>query len=91
MRLISGSALLHSATALLHSATELLIHVAAVQCFDTFVQSVPYLRVPIVLRPSHLLLLVYASKHLYDKYLNNEIYENKVISFDVKGYLSSVM
>ena len=32
---------------------------------------VPYLRVPIVLRPSHSLLLVYTGKHLYDKNLNN--------------------
>ena len=31
-----------------------------------------YLRVPIVLHPSHLLLLVYTCKHLYDKNLNNE-------------------
>ena len=50
-----------------------------------------YLRVPIVLRPSLLLLLVYAGKHLYDKYMKNEIYENKVISFDAKAYLSSVL
>ena len=35
--------------------------------------TVPYLRVPIVMRPSHSLLLVYASKHLYDKYLNDEL------------------
>ena len=28
--------------------------------------------------PSHSLLLVYAGKILYDKYLNNEQYENKV-------------
>ena len=34
--------------------------------------TVPYLQVPIVLRPSHSLLLVYIGKHLYDKYLNNE-------------------
>ena len=33
---------------------------------------VPYLQVPIVLRPSHSLLLVYTRKHLYDKNLNNE-------------------
>ena len=53
--------------------------------------TIPYLRVPIVLRPSHSLLLVYAGKHLYDKYLNNEIYENKVISSDAKTYLSFVL
>ena len=35
--------------------------------------TVLYLRVPIVLRPSHSLLLVYADKHLCDRYLNNEI------------------
>ena len=50
-----------------------------------------YLRVPIMLRPSHSLLLVYAGKHLYDKYLKNEIYENKVINFNSKAYLSSVL
>ena len=36
-----------------------------------------YLHVPIVLPPSHSLLLVYAGKYLYDVYLNNEPYENK--------------
>ena len=49
-------------------------------CYSTFVMwasmslfnTVPYLRVPIVLRPSHSLLLVYIGKHLYDKILNNE-------------------
>ena len=45
---------------------------ASALLFDT----VQYLRVPMVLRPSHSLLLVYASKHLYEKYLNNEQYEN---------------
>ena len=44
-----------------------------------------------MLRPSHSLLLVYVGKHLYDKYLNNEIYENKVISSDGKAYLNYVM
>ena len=34
--------------------------------------TVPYLRVPIVLLPSHSLLLVYTNKHLYDKNMNNE-------------------
>ena len=33
---------------------------------------VPYLRVPIVLRPSHSLLLGYTSKLLYDKNMNND-------------------
>ena len=49
-------------------------------CYDTFVtwactflfSIVPYLRVPIVLRPSHSLLLVFIDKHLYDKNMNNE-------------------
>ena len=36
-----------------------------------------YLWVPIVPRPSYSLLLVYASKHLYDVYLNNEQYEHE--------------
>ena len=53
--------------------------------------TVLYLWVPIVLHPSHSLLLVYARKHLYDKYLNNEIYENKAIKSDAKAYLSSVL
>ena len=33
---------------------------------------ISYLRVRIVLRPSHSLLLVYTGKHLYDKNMNNE-------------------
>ena len=49
-------------------------------CYDTFVtwadtslfSTLPYLRVPIVLCPSHSLLLVYIGKYLYDKNLNNE-------------------
>ena len=49
-------------------------------CYDTSVtwagmfmfSTVPHLRVPIVLRPFHLLLMVYTDKHLYDKNLNNE-------------------
>ena len=36
-----------------------------------------YLWVPIVLRPSHSLLLAYADKFLYDVYLHNEPYEYK--------------
>ena len=52
---------------------------------------VMYLRVPIVLRLSHSLLLVYADKHLHDKYLNNEIYENKVISSNAKAHLNFVL
>ena len=34
--------------------------------------TVPYIQVPIMLRPCHSLLLVYTCKHLYDKNLNNE-------------------
>ena len=49
-------------------------------CYDTFVtwartslfSIVPYLRVPIVMRPSHSLLLVYTCKHSFDKNPNNE-------------------
>ena len=47
-----------------------------------------------MLRSSHSLLLVYAGKHLYDKYMNNEQYEKKkkkVISSNAKAYLSSVL
>ena len=46
--------------------------------------TVQYLWVPIVLCPSHSLLLVYSSKHLYEPYLNNEQYEKKVIGSDAK-------
>ena len=49
-------------------------------CYDTSVtwvdtslfSTVSYLWVPIVLCPSHSLLLVYIGKHLYDKNMNNE-------------------
>ena len=34
--------------------------------------TVPYLRVPIVMCPSHSFLLVYTGKHLYNKNMNNE-------------------
>ena len=79
--------------ALLYSATTLLISVAnmSVQCFGTFVQ---YCTVPSSTYCAAFLsfiVLVYAGKHLYDKYLNNEIYENKVISSNVKPYLSFVL
>ena len=40
-----------------------------------------------VLRPSHSLLLVYAGKHLYEKYLNNEQYENTSNQLNAKAYL----
>ena len=52
-------------------------------CYDTSVtwantymfSIVPYLRVPIVLRSYHSLLLVYTDKHLYEKYLNKTMCE----------------
>ena len=67
-------------------------------CFGTSIQycTVPYLQVPTMLCPSHSLLLVYADKYLYVGYLNKMIYGNnymktKVISFDAKANLSSVL
>ena len=54
---------------------------AGMSLFNT----VPYLRVPIVLRPSHSLLLVYTDKHLYDKNLNNEQEES------IRNQFSSIM
>ena len=64
-----------------------------VLCYDTYVtwadmslfSTVPCLRVPIVLRSSHSLLLVYTGKHLYDKNLNNEQEES------IRNQLCSVM
>ena len=55
-----------------------------------------YLRVPIVLCPSHSLLPIYADKYLYVVYLNKMIYINNymktiVISSDAKAYLSYVL
>ena len=55
-----------------------------------------YLRVPIMLCPSHSLLPVYAGRYLYVVYLNKMIYGNnyiktKVISYDAKAYLSYVL
>ena len=41
------------------------------------VSIIPYLRVLIVLRPSHLVLEVYAGKYLYVVYPNNKIHEIK--------------
>ena len=60
------------------------------------ISTVLYLQVPIVLCPSHSLLSVYAGKYLYVVYLNKMIYGNnymksKVINFDAKAYLSSVL
>ena len=62
-------------------------------CYDTSItwadtsllSTVSYLRVPIMLRPSHSLLLVYTGKHLYDKNLNNEQEES------LRKKISSVM
>ena len=48
---------------------------------------VPYLRVLIVLCPSHSLLPVYAGKYLYVVYMNNMRYEIKVIQFYSVVYL----
>ena len=39
--------------------------------------TIMYLRVPIVPCSYYSVLLVYTDEHLYDKYLNNEPYENK--------------
>ena len=50
-----------------------------------------YLRVPIILCPCYSFSLVYAGKHLYEKYLNNEQYEKNVISSDAKVYLGSIL
>ena len=47
--------------------------------------TVPYLRVPTVLLPSHSLLLVYTGKHLYDKNMSNEQEES------IKNQFCSVM
>ena len=65
---------------------------ASIPLFST----VQYLRVAIVLCPSHSLLPAYAGKYLYVVYLIKMIYGNnymktKVISSDAKVYLSSVM
>ena len=64
------SVLWHSFIVLLHSCFMLqaCLFNASVLLFIT----VLYLRVLIVLRPSHSLLLVYVGKYLYDVHLNNE-------------------
>ena len=62
---------LFNAMTLLYSVTALLLRGAGTYCL-CFGTSVLYLWVPIVLRPSYSLLLVYAGKHLYDKNLNKE-------------------
>ena len=48
---------------------------------------VPYLRVPIVLCPSHSLFSVYTGKHLYDKIMNNVIYGNNYMKSQIIGYV----
>ena len=69
---------------------------------DTYCVSTPlfstvsYIRVPIMLCPSHSLLSVDAGKYLYVVYLNKMIYGNncmktKVISYNAKAYLSYVL
>ena len=50
------------------SVTWAYTYCASVPLFST----VPYFRVPIVQCPSHSIFLVYKSKHVYDKYMNNE-------------------
>ena len=64
-------------------------------CYHTFItwadtslfSTVPNLRVPIVLHPSHSLLLVYTTKHLYDKNPNNEQEESIRNQFGFVMYL----
>ena len=58
--------------------------------------TVLYLRVLIVMCPSHSLLPMYANKYLYVVYLNKMIYRNNymktiVISSDAKEYLNYVL
>ena len=73
--------LLRGQTRLLRGQTRLCsVDDALALCYYTFVtwedtylfSILPYLRVPIMLRSYHSLLLVYTSKLLYDKNLNNE-------------------
>ena len=59
------------ATTLLYSATTLLFRARLFSASALLFSTVLYLWVPIVLRPSHLLLLVYVDKYLYDVHLNN--------------------
>ena len=69
-----------SATTLLLRGQTRLCSVDDTPAYDTFVtwedtylfSILPYLRVPIMLRSYHSLLLVCTSKLLYDKNLNNE-------------------
>ena len=72
--LFSASALLISATALLFSAMTLLFSAS------TFLYCiVSCLRIPTVPCTCYSFLLVYADKHLYEKYINKDqyAYENK--------------
>ena len=49
--------------------------------------TVSYIRIPIVLCPSHSLFPVYTDKHLYNKNLNNVIYENNYTKSQVISYV----
>ena len=72
--------------ALLHCATAPYVTWAGTYYASVLLFSiVPYLRVPIVLCPSHLLFPVYIDKHLYDKNLNNMIYGNNYKKSQVIG------
>ena len=80
---------------LLHNATTPLLRGQACTVIRHLCY-VLYLRIPIVMCPSHSLLPVYASKYLNVAYLNKMIYINiymktKVISSDAKAYLSYVL
>ena len=67
-------------------STPVLCYGTSVTWADTSLFStVSYLRVPIVLRPSHSLLLIYIGNLLYDKNLNNEQEEN------IRNQLCSIM
>ena len=68
------SVLQHSYIVLRHSC--FVLHTRLFNALALMFNTVPYFQVPIVLRPSHSLLLVYADKYLYDVYLNNEPYEH---------------
>ena len=54
------------------SATTLLLRGQARIALAPLFNTIQYLRVPIMLRLSHSLLLVYTGKHLYDKNMNHK-------------------
>ena len=76
--LISATTLLLVLRHLCYVGRHVLCYDTSITWADTYCASAPmfstvqYLRVPIVLRPSHSLLLVYTDKHFYDKNMNNE-------------------